>query len=499
MRRLMMTLLFVALAVTVAATASADLITGLAISGTDLAAQGSYYTGQIFEQGRSSDGMIPDYEVGTIDEDVYFFSDRRHEYNGNNSVNTLASLGLVGAEYIMSANNNKGKTDFQMDITVGATVDAYMLSDTRYTPPAWLAANGWVDLNAHRIGIDETPAEVGPGNGINREFFVFKKASIAAGTFSTYENSGSGNMYGVIITAPGTPGLTPIDDPIKPWVATQPAAFTYDSATGEGTISGDFQLESGVVVTLSADMPAPTFFDPNPGHTPAGSIGSMTELSGDHNTSGAVPGLDWSGTPSVTLTGSKNGIDYSVEVPMIFGPSGDSGYTSTTDPWATYDPILGPDYKYNASVTLSDLVGVDGDFDTGTWIDDSVEPPADMEGQVRFALWMGVGKEAENGRAHRLTQNRKHFGPGEDTYERDVTNKTTKYAAFAPLSFYYGLRDARRLGPDFEDFGGSVQLDTMFVEGALAVDTTAIVPEPSTFIMLIAGALLGLAMWRRRR
>lgn len=183
---------------------AAQLITGVAESGTGLDPVPVSYTGQTFDHPEEGAGFT----VPFLDEDVPFFTDRNHEYNGASESESIASLGLVGAEYVMSANDNRGVADYKLDISVSQTVDAYVFMDTRVAQPQWLLDNGW-SLLGHQMGIDEGGDGVGPGVGINNLFWIWKQADVPAGTVSTFERGGSGNnQYGVAVTTPGVgPGV----------------------------------------------------------------------------------------------------------------------------------------------------------------------------------------------------------------------------------------------------------------------------------------------------
>ncbi len=162
---------------------------------------GVYWTGEIFNHPNEGD----DFEVGLLDEDVPFFTDRTHEYNGVDDVYTLEEVGLVGAEIVMFPNDNKDVQGYEVEITLAQTVDAYFFEDQRHAVvPPWLEENGWV-WTGHEIGIDEGGDGVGPGQGINQRFWVWKKADVPAGILTTYDPMSPGqNMYGVAFMLPGT-------------------------------------------------------------------------------------------------------------------------------------------------------------------------------------------------------------------------------------------------------------------------------------------------------
>jgi len=181
-------------------TDATPLITAVAESGTALDSTSAHFTGQTFTH--ESEGA--NFTVPLLGEDVTAYTDRLHEYNGDTQGQlNMAQLGLVGAEYVMIANDNRGVADYRLDVSVSALVDVYVFMDTRVAQPAWLSANGFVDTRKN-LGIDEGGDASGPGNGINNRFNIWHKANVPAGTFSTYERGGTGNnMYGVAVLPPG--------------------------------------------------------------------------------------------------------------------------------------------------------------------------------------------------------------------------------------------------------------------------------------------------------
>lgn len=438
-----------------ATTANAGLVIEVLETGTDLAPETASFTGQTFDHTIEGIGFT----VPLLDEDVPFFTDRNHEYNGVDEEKNIASLGLVGAEYVMLANDNRDVADYQLSITVGQAVDAYVLMDARVAQPAWLTDDGWTHLGMQRIGIDEGGDGVGAGMGINSQFYLWKMADIPEGTFVTKERGGTGNnMYGVVVTEPG----------IGPDVLNVPAvSFSYDTFAGGGTISGwldTTHVGGSGDVEFSAAMPAPIMVDPNPGLTPEGSVGTITEQTGAHNDQGKTVGLDWSGMGPVELTGTDGVNLYTVPVNLVFGPSGDAGYNNIEeDPLSSYDPLLGPDFVYEWTIEISD----DAMMENGG---DAVSTGA--SNHPRMAVYFAVGQEAANGGSHRFTHIERQFNVGEDEYTNDHTTTTaikwSKYAAYRDLGLFYGWRDRDTLSD------GSFQIDSIAFSGKLLVDLSAI-------------------------
>jgi hypothetical protein len=190
---------------TIPVSAPAQIITGVEELGGGLDGVPPHYTGQTFDH--EVEGA--DFTVPFLDEDVPFFVDRSHEYNGSTPAVTIASLGLVGAEYVMMANDNRGVLDYELNVELGRTADAFIFIDTRLpAPPEWLADEGWQFLG-HQMGIDEGGDGVGPGQAINNRFWIWKKANVGPGTLTTYEAQAAGrNQYGIAFTEPGIgPGV----------------------------------------------------------------------------------------------------------------------------------------------------------------------------------------------------------------------------------------------------------------------------------------------------
>jgi hypothetical protein len=226
----------------------AALITGVVEGGTDLDPVAVQYTGQTFNHPEEGDGFT----VPPLDEDVPFFTDRSHEYNGVTAAESIASLGLVGAEYVMAANDNRGVADYQLETTVAVPVDAYVFMDARQTQPQWLIDDGWAFLGDRQMGIDEGGDGVGPGDDVDNRFWIWKQANVPAGTLITRERGGSGgNMYGLAVTELG------VGPDFKPFAGSdfEPANFGLIDlgATGGRPDLGALQDTDGVAQIGAAE------------------------------------------------------------------------------------------------------------------------------------------------------------------------------------------------------------------------------------------------------
>ncbi len=163
-------------------------------------------------RGGATTNSPPIVSRGALAEDVLSHSDRTHQYNGANATDTIASLGLLGADYVQIANNDRSVANFSLTVNVVGTVDLYLFIDDRVgdgnnaNPPTlgaampWVAAAGFVDTGFN-IGIDEDGDGVGPGVGINQVASIYKKAGAAGIVVLGAQNDGtSRNMYGVAAT-----------------------------------------------------------------------------------------------------------------------------------------------------------------------------------------------------------------------------------------------------------------------------------------------------------
>jgi len=140
----------------------------------------------------------PQIATNPLREDALSYVDRTHQYNE-------VPAFLVGAQYVMLANDNKGQGTYQLDVTLSKNATIYVFVDNRMgggagtkgvnpiiTGMPWLTTLGFVDTGED-IGIDES----GDG-GINNYSSVFA-AEVKAGTITLGGDTAGhgGNMYGV--------------------------------------------------------------------------------------------------------------------------------------------------------------------------------------------------------------------------------------------------------------------------------------------------------------
>lgn len=213
--------------------ASAAIITSVVETGGDneatdtIAAQ---WTGQTFTVSIANE-PVPgavignSFTVGTFQSTAPAMVDRNHRYFDDLTNNVLIPTYLVGADYIMSGNDNRDNATYRLDVTVNAPARAYMLIDARLgdtvntTPPTfgptamqWILDQGWsaTATGNNRALSTAVPDELGIDEGadgtINQYYTVYFK-DFPAGTFSLFQADNTGqNMYGVAVTAVPEPG-----------------------------------------------------------------------------------------------------------------------------------------------------------------------------------------------------------------------------------------------------------------------------------------------------
>jgi MYXO-CTERM domain-containing protein len=185
------------LSITSAASAI-PLVTDVVESGTGLDPVPAATTGESFNHPNLGVGFT----VGTFAEDRPAFTDRTHQWNGEAAGNPLPAE-LIGHEYVMIANDNRGVANYQLDVSLSAPADLYVFIDQRADKilnTQWLAQQGWV-ATGQVVGVDENGDGVGPGGSIQNRSDVFVKKNVQAGVTSLFQAGSAGmNMYGVVAT-----------------------------------------------------------------------------------------------------------------------------------------------------------------------------------------------------------------------------------------------------------------------------------------------------------
>ena len=210
------------------------IITGVVETGGDNEATDTIpakWTGVTFVNGVAGEpipgkGAADPYTVGFFGNHAPTFVDRNHRYT-NAAATVPIPAYLMGAEYIMSGNDNRDNAAYTLDVTVASGVRVFMLIDNRLgdtsntTPPTfdathmqWIVDEGWTasSTGASRAGTPGTPDEVAVDEGadgtLNQWYSVYTKL-FPAGTFRLRQADNAGqNMYGVVIVSaepPATP------------------------------------------------------------------------------------------------------------------------------------------------------------------------------------------------------------------------------------------------------------------------------------------------------
>ena len=158
------------------------------------------------------------YTVGVFGSAAPTYVDRAHRYLDDAVNSLMVPSYLVGAEYIMSGNDNRDNASYRLDVSINSPATVYMLIDNRLsdanglTPPTfdathmqWILDQGWsptangLNRTANPSVPDEIPIDEGADNTINQYFSVYSK-DFAAGTFSLFQADNAGqNMYGVVV------------------------------------------------------------------------------------------------------------------------------------------------------------------------------------------------------------------------------------------------------------------------------------------------------------
>ncbi|MBN1508370.1 MAG: hypothetical protein JW955_16090, partial [Sedimentisphaerales bacterium] len=188
----------------------------------------------------------PQIAPNPLEEDALVFVDRTHQYND-------IPASLLGAEYIMLANDNKNMGTYELDVTVSESCTICVLVDNRMggaaggkgvapviTGMPWLTTLGFAD-SGEDIGIDES------GDGDIDQYSSVFTVAMKPGTITLggCTEGHTGNMLGVAVIAPRLKASkpTPADQeegvtlPLLQWTAGQTAVFhkVYVGTTPELT------------------------------------------------------------------------------------------------------------------------------------------------------------------------------------------------------------------------------------------------------------------------
>ena len=156
------------------------------------------------------------YEIvpGGMHEDALTYVDRpAHEWNGLDE-HGMPSY-LIGADYVMTFNDDKIQQNVEISITLCRPATLYVFLDVRVPPPDWLTAD--FQDTGDKIGQDIGPfyayrykkfanyeRAVGPGKSIDEVFSVWKRIVAKPGIVKLGPNAGEtweSGMYGIAAVA----------------------------------------------------------------------------------------------------------------------------------------------------------------------------------------------------------------------------------------------------------------------------------------------------------
>ena len=159
-------------------------------------------------RGGSSINTEPQIAPNPLDEDEFSFVDRSHQYNE-------ISESVIGAQYVMVANDDKHPADYSLEVTIAQDATLYLFLDNRLggtssgsgigvDPDLVGAGMNWVtDLGFTDTG-DDIALDEGGNGYIDRYSSIFER-SVSAGETIVLGAQNDGcqrNMYGVAALGP---------------------------------------------------------------------------------------------------------------------------------------------------------------------------------------------------------------------------------------------------------------------------------------------------------
>ncbi|MHC4323163.1 MAG: hypothetical protein ACYSUX_02705 [Planctomycetota bacterium] len=167
-------------------------------------------------RGGGSTNATPQIAPNPLNEDELSFVDRTHQYN------ELPEM-IIGAQYIMAANDDKNPADYSLEVTIAQNATLYLILDNRIggtgggidvDPDVAGAGMNWViDLGftdtGEDIGIDES------GDGDIDQYSSLFETSVLSGEvliLGAQDDGGGRNNYGVAALGPKLRAYYPIPD-----------------------------------------------------------------------------------------------------------------------------------------------------------------------------------------------------------------------------------------------------------------------------------------------
>ena len=217
---------------------------------------------------RNPDGNSGDTEPqiapGTLKEDALCYVDRAHQYNSIPAY-------LIGAEYVLTANDDKDNGSHELDVTLSEAATVYLFLDNRLQASGtgtggqgvnpdlsgmpWVAAMGFTDTG-NDIGIDEA----GDGDIDNWSSVFSKKFPAGTITLKGDPQGYGGNMYGVAVIGPQARNPNPANGtgsvtvPLLQWTAGETAAF-HDVYVGTSPTLGSADFRERKTITTYWHIP----------------------------------------------------------------------------------------------------------------------------------------------------------------------------------------------------------------------------------------------------
>lgn len=151
-------------------------------------------------RGGSSTNTPPQKAPGPLLENALCYVDRAHQYS-------CIPTGLLGAEYVMSANDDKAQADYSLAVTVSQPAKLYLFIDNRVghgstaggkpfvNPDLWTAGMFWViEMGFVDTGFNIGINEPGDPNIIEQWASVYVK-NVLPGTITLYQQNDNTNPY----------------------------------------------------------------------------------------------------------------------------------------------------------------------------------------------------------------------------------------------------------------------------------------------------------------
>jgi hypothetical protein len=218
--------------------------TGAALTFTGFLPNAHAVIDEVIETGLRTSGTIDAPAIivrGGFTEDALAFSDRVHQHNGAafNNTGVLNTTGtnivpipnyLIGADYVRIANNARDNANYNAVVTTTQPADFYLFIDNRSNGTAgntsspnttdpvlggrltWVVEDGWLRVNTgispnnqpDYTAIDEGGTGVGPGQGLNQFYSIYRRSALTEVTLKP-QNIGGGNMYSLVVTPAENP------------------------------------------------------------------------------------------------------------------------------------------------------------------------------------------------------------------------------------------------------------------------------------------------------